>query len=121
MKPIEYIKQFRMDQENYQFSRPDFLKQLGKDLLESIENHPKKDPDTGLIPYKDFKAVVKQIQKKYWEISQLMPKENLTQGLWKCFFAMVVVKYRIAHYPDIQVHIEEITRKQKEAQDKYKS
>lgn len=118
MEPLEYIQKFRMDQENYEFSRPDFLNQLENDFLESIYKCPEKNESNGFPEYKVFKELVKDIQTKYYLISGFLPKA-LSEGLWKCFFANTVVKYRRKYYPEIQTSIER--RKYKAKIEKNKS
>lgn len=101
MEPKEYIDRFRMNQENYEFSRQEFIAQLKFDFLESIKNHPEYNEKTGFLHYKHFRALVKEIEAKYYAISALkiMP---LSKGLWGTFYRVVVVPYRANKYPDVQ-------------------
>ena len=34
MEAIDYVKQFKLDQENYDFKREEFISELGKEFLE---------------------------------------------------------------------------------------
>lgn len=109
MEIKDYVKIFRLDQENFQFNRKEFLNQLGKDLLElckSVEKHPSSvNPETGKIFYADFRKVVKYIEAKFNTLSRYSVKP-LSSNLWKAFFATQVVPLRKLWYPDVQKHIE---------------
>lgn len=105
MKPEEYISKFRMNQENYEFNRQEFIAQLKFEFLESIQNHKEFDPIQGKLRYKIFKEIVKAFEIKFLEISKLKKGKGLSKNLWKAFFATVVVPYRKEHYPQIQEHI----------------
>lgn len=112
MTAQEYIDKFRMNQENFEFSRQEFIAQLKFDFLESIvesiHKHPKWDPEQQKLRYVYFKEVVKEFQAKFRQINSLKRGKPLSQGLWKAFFAAVVVPYRKEHYPKIQDHIEKL-------------
>ena len=108
MTAQEYIDKFRMNQENFEFSRQEFIAQLKFDFLESIHNHPKLDPEQQTLRYVYFKEVVKEFQAKFRQINSIKRGKPLSQGLWKAFFAAVVVPYRKEHYPKIQDHIEKL-------------
>lgn len=108
MKPEEYITRFRMNQENYEFNRQEFTAQLKFDFLESIQNHPNYDRETGKLQYKVFKELVKACELKFCKISNLKRGQGLSHRLWKAFFATVVVPYRKENYPRIQEHIEKV-------------
>lgn len=106
MKPEEYIVRFRMNQENYEFNRQEFLAQLKFDFLEDIQNHQNWDPYQGKLRYKFFKEIVKAFELKFFEIGDLKKGRSLSKKLWQAFFATVVVPYRREHYPKVQEHIE---------------
>ena len=107
MKPEEYITRFRMNQENYEFNRQEFIAQLKFDFLEGIQNSKNWDPKTGKLPYKFFKEIVKAYELKFQEISNLKNGRGLSPRLWKAFFATVVVPYRRENYPKIQGFIDQ--------------
>ena len=112
MTSKEYIEQFRMDQENYEFSRPEFISALTNEFLEGI----KKDcisKGMELLSYPEFKIHVSNIQKKFQDISHNMAIGRLSNNLWRYFFATVVVEYRKKNYPDIQARIEDRKRNRK--------
>lgn len=93
METKDYVKVFRLDQENFQFNRREFMNKLGEDLLEVCQRQQKINPSTGRIYYSDFKKVVKYFESKFNEISRQSIRP-LSQNLWKAFFATQVVPIR---------------------------
>lgn len=106
MTAQEYIDRFRMNQENFEFNRHEFIAQFKFDFLESIPRHPKWNPYQQKLRYKYFKEIVKEFQAKFGQINALKKGNHLSPGLWKAFFAVAVVPYRKEHYAQIQDHIE---------------
>ena len=107
METKDYVKIFRLDQENFQFNRGEFMNKMGEDLLEVCQRQQKINPSTGHIYYSDFKKVVKYFEDKFNEISRQSIRP-LSQNLWKAFFATQVVPIRKTWYPEIQKMIEEM-------------
>lgn len=108
MEAKEYITKFKMNEQNFEFSRQEFMACFKLDFLESLINHPFRDPETKRLRYKYFKETVKEFEIKFWEISRLRKGKGLTLGLWQSFFAGAVVPYRSDNYPIVQGHIEKI-------------
>lgn len=108
MEPKEYIKRFKMNQQNFEFSRPEFIACFKLDFLENIIRHPNRDLESKKLRYKYFKETVKDFEIKFWEISRLRKGRGLTLGLWQSFFKGVVVPYRSENYPIVQDHIENL-------------
>lgn len=106
METKDYVKVFRLDQENFQFNRREFMNKLVEDLLEVCQKQ-KINPSTGRIYYSDFKKVVKYFESKFNEISRQSIRP-LSQNLWKAFFATQVVPIRKLWYPETQKRIEEM-------------
>lgn len=108
MTPQEYITQFRMGQENYEFSREEFMQAFSKDFLDSFQKLPKL-PETnkygGVPTYTGFKDLVAKFQKKFWAISEQKPGKNLTKALWNAFYAITVLPTRAKYYPDLDEKI----------------
>lgn len=110
-KPEYFIEKFRMNQENYNFKREDFLNELGKCLLEYCQTTTDGiNPETDKLYYYRFREIVKEFEKLYWEISSRL-STPLTQRLWNAFFATQVVPIRKGWYPDIQERITELRDK----------
>lgn len=120
METKDYVKIFRLDQENFQlFNREEFMNKMGEDLLEVCQRQQKINPATGHIYYSDFKKVVKHFEDKFNEISRQSIRP-LSQNLWKTFFAIQVVPLRKLWYPETQKRIEEMKNNSSE-QDKKSS
>ena len=92
MEAIDYVKLFKLDQENYDFKREEFISELGKDFLDYCQ--------TTTIGIKNFET-------KFWAISKLKVGEPFTQKLWNAFFATQVVPLRKKLFPEVQKLIEE--------------
>lgn len=106
MEPIDYIKAFKLDQENYEFDREEFIQAFGEDFLSYCDTTEwGRNSETGELYYSRFKEIVKNYEVKYVSISQL--RQQLAQGftkplsrrLWNAFFAVFVVPYRNKHFP----------------------
>ena len=70
MKTIDYIKKYGLDKNNKSLSKlekDEFFKDLEKELLERIQEREKNYP--GDLPYKIFQNSVKQVNDKFWAIS----------------------------------------------------
>lgn len=101
MEAIEYVKQFKLDQENFSFNRDKFLHAFGDEFLAYVQNTPDaycRDP--GIPYYFRFKEIVKNFETKFWAISNLKKGKGFTPGLWKAFFAIYVCRFRDRNYPE---------------------
>lgn len=108
MEAIDYVKLFKLDQENFDFKREEFISELGKEFLEYCQTTTiGRDNKSGIIYYYRFREIVKNFESKFWAISELKVGEPLSQKLWDAFFATQVVPLRERLYPKIQKRIEE--------------
>lgn len=108
MEAIDYVKLFKLDQENFDFKREEFLSELGKEFLEYCQTTTiGRDNKSGIIYYYRFREIVKNFESKFWAISKLKVGEPLSQKLWNAFFATQVVPLRRKLYPKMQKRIEE--------------
>lgn len=108
MEAIDYVKLFKLDQENFDFKREEFISELGKEFLEYCQTTTiGRDNKSGIIYYYRFREIVKNFESKFWAISELKVGEPLSQKLWNAFFATQVVPFRRRLYPKIQKRIEE--------------
>lgn len=108
MEAIDYVKLFKLDQENFDFKREEFISELGKEFLEYCQTTTiGRDNKSGIIYYYRFREIVKNFESKFWAISELKVGEPLSQKLWNAFFATQVVPLRRRLYPKIQKMIEE--------------
>lgn len=108
MEAIDYVKLFKLDQENFDFKREEFISELGKEFLEYCQTTTIGiDNKSGIIYYYRFREIVKNFESKFWAISKLKVGEPLSQKLWNAFFATQVVPLRRRLYPKMQKRIEE--------------
>lgn len=108
MEAIDYVKLFKLDQENFDFKREEFISELGKEFLEYCQTTTiGRDNKSGIIYYYRFREIVKNFESKFWAISKLKVGEPLSQKLWNAFFATQVVPLRRRLYSEIQKRIEE--------------
>lgn len=108
MEAIDYVKLFKLDQENYDFKREEFISELGNEFLDYCQTTTIGiNPKTHKLYYYRFKEIVKNFETKFWAISKLKLGEPFTQKLWNAFFATQVVPLRTQLFPDIQKMIEE--------------
>lgn len=109
MEAIDYVKLFKLDQENYDFKREEFISELGNEFLDYCQTTTIGiNPKTHKLYYYRFKEIVKNFETKFWAISKLKLGEPFTQKLWNAFFATQVVPLRTQLFPDIQKMIEEL-------------
>lgn len=107
MEAIDYVKLFKLDQENFDFKREEFISELGKEFLEYCQTTTiGRDNKSGIIYYYRFREIVKNFESKFWAISELKVGEPLSQKLWNAFFATQVVTLRRRLYPKMQKRIE---------------
>lgn len=119
MEAIDYVKLFKLDQENYDFKREQFISELGKDFLDYCQTTTIGiNSKTKQIYYYRFREIVKNFQEKFWSISRLKIGEPFSEKLWNAFFATQVVPLRKKLFPDIQKFIEEKKREYLDKQDK---
>lgn len=108
MEAIDYVKLFKLDQENYDFKREEFISELGNEFLDYCQTTTIGiNPKTHKLYYYRFKEIVKNFETKFWAISKLKLGEPLTQKLWNAFFATQVVPLRQRLFPKVQKLIEE--------------
>lgn len=111
MEAIDYIKEFKLDQENFDFKRKEFISKLGKEFLEYCQTTTiGRNPDTGIIYYYRFREIVKNFETKFWAISKLKVGEGFSENLWRAFFATQVVPLRAKLFPREQQRILELRR-----------
>ena len=96
-----YIKQFRLDQVNYEFNRQEFIDELSRNFLERLKTYPYKNPKTNCITYNNFKRIIDMFHNLYLDINKAVGNK-LSQGLWNAFYAQTIVPIRKTLYPRVQ-------------------
>lgn len=105
MEAIDYIKLLKLDQENYEFNREEFISIFGKEFLDYAQNTPIGRDNNGKLYYYRFKEIVKNFETKFWAISELKRGSKFTRNLWNTFFATRVVPLRSKLFPEHQQRI----------------
>lgn len=104
MKTIDYIKKYGLDKNNKSLSKlekDEFFKDLEKELLERIQERARNYPED-YLPYKIFQNLVKQVNDKFWAISNKKKGFAFTFELWNAFFAIKVIPIRNKHFPEME-------------------
>lgn len=100
----EFIKQFKLDQENFEFNREYFLKELNNYFLELVENAKLQSTK---FTFDIFKQCVKQTEMKFWAISNKKVGTSFSKGLWNAFYAIYIIKARAKYFPEIDKAIKD--------------
>lgn len=117
----EFIKQFKLNEENFEFNREDFLTELYKYFLEILyksvnpsstnydSNIVEKDllsyVESGRLTWEMFKHGIKQTEQKFWSISNKKVGLPFSRKLWGAFYAIHVIKVRSKLFPKIEEEI----------------
>lgn len=122
MKTNEYVKQFKLDKENYNFNREKFMEAFGqefKDRIEAVITACKKMKVQ--FTYEKFLHAVKEQQDKFQSISNKKAGEPFSEKLFSAFFALHVIPLRASLFPNLHVELEEKRRKAQEMDEKIKA
>lgn len=119
MKTNEYVKQFKLDKENYNFNREKFMEAFGqefKDRIEAVITACKKMKVQ--FTYEKFLHAVKEQQDKFQSISNKKAGEPFSEKLFSAFFALHVIPLRASLFPNLHAELEEKRRKAQEMDEK---
>lgn len=122
MKTQEYIRQFKLDREHYNFNREKFMEAFGqefKDRIEATITACKKMQVQ--FTYEKFLHAIKEQQDKFWNISNKKVGEPFSEGLFSAFFALHVIPLRASLFPNIHAELEGKRRKAIEMDAKIKA
>lgn len=104
MKTIDYIKKYGLNKNNKSLSKlekDEFFKDLEKELLERIQERARNYTEDNL-PYRIFQILVKQVNDKFWAISNKKKGIAFTFELWNAFFAIKVIPIRNKYFPEME-------------------
>ena len=104
MKTNDYIKKYGLDKNNKSLSKlekDEFFKDLEKELLERIQERARNYTEDNL-PYRIFQILVKQVNDKFWAISNKKKGIAFTFKLWNAFFAIKVIPIRNKYFPEME-------------------
>lgn len=114
MKTQEYVKQFKLDQEHYNFNREKFMEAFGQEFNDRIEATITACKKMQVqFTYEKFLHAIKEQQDKFRNISNKKVGEPFSEGLFSAFFALHVIPLRASLFPNIHAKLEEKRRKRK--------
>lgn len=114
MKTNEYVKQFKLDRENYNFNRKKFMEAFGQEFKDRIEAMITACQKMKVqFTYEKFLHAVKEQQDKFRSISNKKAGEPFSEKLFSAFFALHVIPIRANLFPNLHAELEEEKAKQK--------
>lgn len=117
MKTREYVNQFKLDQEHYNFNRKKFMEAFGQEFRDRIEATITACKKMQVqFTYEKFLHAIKEQQDKFCNISNKKAGEPFSEGLFSAFFALYVIPLRESLFPNIHTQLEE---KRKKAIERY--
>ena len=117
MKTNEYVKQFKLDRENYNFNREKFMEAFGQEFKYRIEAMITACQKMKVqFTYEKFLHAVKEQQDKFQSISNKKAGEPFSEKLFSAFFALHVIPIRANLFPNLHAELEE---KRKKAIERY--
>lgn len=112
MKTKEYVKQFKLDREHYNFNREKFMEAFGQEFNDRIEATLTACKKMQVqFTYEKFLHAIKEQQDKFRNISNKKVGEPFSEGLFSAFFALHVIPLRASLFPNIHAELEEKRRK----------
>lgn len=108
MKTHEYVKQFKLDRENYNFNREKFMEAFGQEFKDRIEAMITACQKMKVqFTYEKFLYAVKEQQDKFRSISNKKAGEPFSEKLFSAFFALHVIPTRANLFPNLHAELEE--------------
>lgn len=122
MKTNEYVKQFKLDRENYNFNREKFMGAFGQEFKDRIEAMITACQKMKVqFTYEKFLHAVKEQQDKFRSISNKKAGEPFSEKLFSAFFALHVIPIRANLFPNLHAELEEKRKKAQEMDEKIKA
>lgn len=122
MKTNEYVKQFKLDRENYNFNRKKFMEAFGQEFKDRIEAMITACQKMKVqFTYEKFLHAVKEQQDKFQSISNKKAGEPFSEKLFSAFFALHVIPIRANLFPNLHAELEEKRKKAQERDEKIKA
>lgn len=108
MKTDEYVKQFKLDRENYNFNREKFMEAFGQEFKDRIEAMITACQKMKVqFTYEKFLHAVKEQKDKFLSISNKKAGEPFSEKLFSAFFALHVIPIRANLFPNLHAELEE--------------
>lgn len=107
MKTNEYVKQFKLDRENYNFNREKFMEAFGQEFKDRIEAMITACQKMKVqFTYEKFLHAVKEQNDKFQNISNKKAGEPFSEKLFSAFFALHVIPIRANLFPNLHAELE---------------
>lgn len=103
MTTKQYVKKYHLDvlKENHTFNRDEFLGDLRNEFLERIQiTRTAREKTKTPFTFDIFQNIVKEMQNKFWAISNKVAGSSLTGELFSAFYAMAVIPARKEMFPE---------------------
>lgn len=120
MKTHEYVTKYQLQNPNViqtKEMRTNLLKDLSQDLEQRILLLPK---EKGEVSYTRFHNLVKEINQKFWAISNKKLGEAFSYNYWNAFYALHIIPLRKKYCPKEHARLEK-EKKSKAFETKSKS
>lgn len=112
MKTREYVEQFKLDREHYNFNRKKFIEAFGQEFNDRIEATITACKKMQVqFTYEKFLHAIKEQQNKFRNISNKKVGEPFSKDLFSAFFALHVIPLRASLFPNLHAELEEKRRK----------
>lgn len=112
MKTKDYVRVFKLDKPFYEFSREKFLNEFGKEFQQKVDDVKRDRENQGLeFTFSYFNKLIKEMERKFWAISNKKQGAPFSEKLFGSFFAGWVIPIRKKYFPKED---EELTRQWEE-------
>lgn len=105
MTTKEFVVKYNLDKENAPFKKNEFLDDLSIDMEKLIQEQIERIKPRAL-EFKMFHNIVKQVNQKFWAISNKRNGQAFTFEFWSAFYATHVISARAKYFPEIHAEIE---------------
>ena len=100
MKTKDYVRLFKLDKPFYEFSREKFLNELGREFNQRVEDTRLERQRRNLeFTFSIFNKIVKEIEIKFWSISNKKHGLPFSEKLFSSFFAGWIIPIRKKYFP----------------------
>lgn len=116
MKTKDYVKEFTVQGNKAQyFNNKGFVKAFSQEFNDRLEvTRIARESRGNEFTFNLFQNLVKEMEDKFWAISNKKPGAPFTPGLWNAFYAVGVIPARKKYFP--KEHEEIDARRKREAE-----
>lgn len=119
MKTKDYVKNHLVTKGNsHYFDNKGFVKAFTEEFRSRLELTRQGREAQGMpFTFNLFQNLVKEMENKFWAISNKLPTTGFTPGLWNAFYAMGVIPLRKEFFPKEHADIDARRKKHLETDD----